>query len=175
MNMFDSNIDIRHDQLILNSAEYQIKLLIAQTAINWLAALCTATGSMRWLCISDIFHIIHLRVYKWTFASLSTSILLAGDVGVQVGLSFPLSVSGTGAQLLTEVLLNQTQVIWVQGPTEGSITLRFCLWGGGDRQTYLWMCERAGIRVGPHTHEEFTDVCDPPSLNYRGNNTHLLS
>lgn len=50
-------------------------------------------------------------VFKWTFAALRTSILQAGDVRLHVGLSIPLPVSGTGAQLLTEVLFNHAQVI----------------------------------------------------------------
>lgn len=49
--------------------------------------------------------------YKWTFVVLFTSVLQAGDVGFQLGLRVPILVSGTGAQLLAEVLLNHTQVI----------------------------------------------------------------
>lgn len=54
---------------------------------------------------------------RWIFilkkgrTALCTSILQAGDVGLQVVGSFPLPVSGTGAQLLTEVVLNHTQVV----------------------------------------------------------------
>lgn len=43
----------------------------------------------------------------------ATSVLQAGDVGFQGWLSIPFSVSGTRAQLFTEVLLNHTHVFRV--------------------------------------------------------------
>lgn len=56
---------------------------------------------------------LKMTAHKVNFAAMCTSILHAGDVGLQVGIFIPLPLSGTGTQLLTEVILNHTQVVWV--------------------------------------------------------------
>lgn len=58
---------------------------------------------------------MHLKQtqYKRSCTDPCTSILHAGDKRLEVRLSFPLIVSGTGAELLTEVFLNHSHVIRV--------------------------------------------------------------
>lgn len=149
-----NNLKLLHFKQPIAKGRFPVRNLHTVWVLDWLQS--------QWHGYKRVMMQLRQTVHKWTIAALVTSVLQAGDVGLQVGLSFPLSVSWTGAQLLTEILLNHPQVVWVQRTTERSATLRLCLWGGRGYR-FMNVCERERDRgaVWPHIYETFSEVvCD---------------
>lgn len=84
-----------------------------------------------WLQITWPFEIIVSESHnvEWISAAIFTSILQASNIGFKVRFFIPISVSGTGTKLFTEVFFNHTKVIRVQRAAEDTTTLGVWLWG----------------------------------------------
>lgn len=73
-----------------------------------------------WKNAKDVFSMHRFKFFSFQVSSLfslltldATSVLQAGDVGLQGWLSVPFQISGTGAQLFAEILLDHAHVFWI--------------------------------------------------------------
>ena len=70
-----------------------------------------------------------------------TSVLHPVEEGVHISVLVPVPVPGAGVQLFAEVLLDEAQVVGLQGLAVDPGAFTLWLWGRGGREGVFVLCE----------------------------------